>query len=68
MTLVVRTQGKPHLLIEPIRREVQLENRDLALVDVRTLEDQVREGSASVRLSATLLGIACATELPSHSV
>lgn len=63
MTLLVRTATDPRLLIEPIRREIQAQNPDLAGITIRTLEDQFQESAAPARQRALVLAAACATGL-----
>jgi predicted permease len=40
-TLVVRTQGDPRLLLEPVRREIESLDARLPVFDVKTLEDHM---------------------------
>jgi predicted permease len=61
MTLLVRTSTEPRLLIEPIRREIQSQNPDLADITIRTLEDQFQESAAPARQRALFLAVTCAT-------
>jgi predicted permease len=63
MTLLVRTGKEPRLLAEPIRREIQSQNPDLAGITIRTLEDQFQESAAPARQRALVLAAACATGL-----
>ena len=63
MTLVARAYGDPRLLIEPIRREIQSQNPDLAVVDVRTLEDRFRESAAPALQRSIILVSTCAIGL-----
>jgi ABC-type antimicrobial peptide transport system permease subunit len=63
MTLLVRTAANPRLLTEPIRREIQSLNPDLAGIAIRTLEDQFQESAAPARQRALVLAAACTTGL-----
>src|SRR6185369_14366318 len=63
MTIVARTHTNPRLLIEPIRREVQSQNPDLAAITIRTVEDQFREATAPSRQRALILVGICAIGL-----
>jgi hypothetical protein len=63
MTLVARTHTNPRLLIEPIRREIQSQNPDLAAITIRTLEDQFQEATAPSRQRALILAGICAIGL-----
>jgi predicted permease len=59
VTLLVRATGDAGRLIEPIRRQVQSQNPDLAFVDIRSLEEQFRESSAPSRQRAIILASVC---------
>lgn len=63
MTLLVRSDSDPRLLIEPVRREIQSQNPDLAAITIRTLEDQFRESAAPSRQRAVILAAACGISL-----
>jgi predicted permease len=63
MTLLARSHGDANLLIEPIRREIQSQNPDLAPIAIRTLEDQFRESAAPSRQRATFVAAICGAGL-----
>jgi predicted permease len=63
MTLLVRVHTDPRGLIEPIRREIQPQNPDLAAITIRTLEDQFQESTMPSRQRALLLAGMCAIGL-----
>jgi putative ABC transport system permease protein len=58
MTLLLRAPDAANL-VDRIRREIQRENPDLAVVDIRTLEDLLRIEIAPRRRAATILGTLC---------
>jgi putative ABC transport system permease protein len=57
--LIVRAKSgfNPHSLITPIRNEIAGLDRDQAVSDVATMEENVDESLASQRLTMTLLGV-----------
>src|SRR5947207_5853097 len=57
--LIVRTKAgfNPHSLISPIRDEIAALDRDQAVSDVATMEENVEDSLASQRLTMTLLGV-----------
>jgi predicted permease len=59
MTLLLRVDGDPAALAEPVRREIQSLNLDNAVVTIRTLEDQFREAAAPSRQRAIVLSVIC---------
>jgi predicted permease len=59
MTLLIRSSADPRMLIEPVRREIALQNSDLAAISIRTLEDQFAESAAPSRQRALILGVTC---------
>jgi ABC-type antimicrobial peptide transport system permease subunit len=59
MTLVMRSHTDPRLLTEPVRREIQSQNPDLAGITFRTLEDQFQEATAPSRQRALILAGIC---------
>jgi putative ABC transport system permease protein len=54
--LVARTRVQPGTLADPFRREVQRIDENLAVYDVRTLQDRIAES----RLTVSLFGTMCA--------
>jgi putative ABC transport system permease protein len=59
MTLVIRSPGDPGFLVATVRREIQSKNRDLAIVNSRTLDEQLHSALSSSRHIAILLGGVC---------
>jgi putative ABC transport system permease protein len=57
--LIVRakTGFNPHSLISPIRDEIAALDRDQAVSDIATMEENVEDSLASQRLTMTLLGV-----------
>jgi putative ABC transport system permease protein len=58
ISLLVRSPDAAGL-VDPIRRAIQAENADLALVDVRSMESIVEGAIAPRRQSARILGLVC---------
>jgi putative ABC transport system permease protein len=56
MDVAVRTDGKPEALLPAIRQKVHELDADLALANIRTMDDWVSNSSAQPRLNAILLG------------
>ena len=57
MSLVVRTDGDPLALADPVRREVQSIDRDQPVADVRTLQSWIGESVSRARFGALLLAV-----------
>lgn len=57
MTLLVRAWADPRALIEPIESAIRAKNYDLAIVDVRTLDERLDAAVAPWRQSVFLLSI-----------
>jgi predicted permease len=57
MTLVLRTQGDPKSLVPAVRREVNSIDPDLALADIRTMDQLMSESLGESRYRGVLLGI-----------
>jgi putative ABC transport system permease protein len=57
--LIVRAKAgfNPHSLISPIRNEIAALDRDQAISDIATMEENVDDSLASQRLTMTLLGV-----------
>jgi putative ABC transport system permease protein len=55
MTVVLRTQAEPGAMFANIRRAVQDINRDLAIVDLRTLDQMIALNARQRRMPAVLL-------------
>jgi putative ABC transport system permease protein len=57
--LIVRAKAgfNPHSLISPIRNEIAALDRDQAVSDIATMEENVDDSLASQRLTMTLLGV-----------
>jgi putative ABC transport system permease protein len=57
--LIVRAKAgfNPHALISPIRSEIAALDRDQAVSDIATMEENVDDSLASPRLTMTLLGV-----------
>ena len=63
MDVVVRTQGPPEALLAGIRQKVHELDAQLALANVRTMDDWVSNSAAQPRLSAVLLGVFAAVAM-----
>jgi len=57
MDVVVRTDGSPEALLPSIRQKVRELDSELALANVRTMDEWVSNSAAQPRLNARLLGI-----------
>ncbi|HSR41087.1 MAG TPA: ABC transporter permease, partial [Longimicrobiales bacterium] len=57
ITLLVRTAGDPLQLVDPVRRTFREIDPELALFDVSTLTDTVREATARERFATLVLGV-----------
>jgi putative ABC transport system permease protein len=68
MTLVARTTGGTAQMIEQVRSAIQTENRDLAVIDVATLEEQWHEAAAPARQRSLVLVGLCGLGLLLSSV
>jgi predicted permease len=53
----VRSQSPPRMLIPEIRQELQALDRDLPLIDVKTMEGRFGDATWRTRMSAWLLGV-----------
>jgi putative ABC transport system permease protein len=63
MDVAVRTQGPPEALLPAIRQKVHELDAQLALANVRTMDDWVSNTSAQPRLNAVLLGVFAAVAM-----
>ena len=68
MTLVARTASDPHSLINPVKQEVRALDKDLPLVNVKTMQQLVTENYWQKRFSTTMLSIFAAIALILASV
>ena len=57
MDVVVRTDGAPEALLPSIRQKVREIDADLALANVRTMDEWIANSAAQPRLNAMLLGV-----------
>jgi putative ABC transport system permease protein len=57
MTLVLRTQGEPNSMVSAVRGEVQRLDADLAVFNVKTMQDLVGGSLAQPRFRTLLLGV-----------
>ena len=57
MDVVVRADGSPQSLLPAIRRKIHELDPELALANVRTMEQWVSNSAAQPRLNASLLGV-----------
>jgi predicted permease len=57
MDVVVRTNGEPEELMPPIRQKVRELDAELALANVRTMEQWLSDSAAQPRLNTVLLGV-----------
>jgi putative ABC transport system permease protein len=57
--LVVRAQTRlnPHSLVAPIKQQVAILDRDQAVTEIATMEENIADSLASRRLTMTLLGV-----------
>src|SRR5262249_40523568 len=67
-SLVVRTSGDPHAIVESLRRIAAEEDRSLTLESVVTMEDRLATALARPRLYANLLATFAASALVIASV
>jgi putative ABC transport system permease protein len=63
MYVVLRTSGPPELLINDVRREVAALNKDVPVIDVRTMEELVEGSAAEQRFRSLLVGAFALTAL-----
>jgi putative ABC transport system permease protein len=63
MYVVLRTSGPPELLIDDVRREVAVLNKDIPVVDVRTMEELVEGSASEQRFRSLLVGAFALTAL-----
>lgn len=63
MDIVVRTGGPPEALLPAIRQRVHELDAELALANVRTMDDWISSNAAQPRLTATLFGVFAALAL-----
>ncbi len=63
MDVVVRTEGPPQALLPTIRQRVHDLDPELALANVRTMDEWVSNGAAQPRLNTVLLSIFAAAAL-----
>ena len=54
LTVVVRTVKRPHIVLPAIRHTISEVDRNLPLVDVVTMEEQIAQGLQTERMFATL--------------
>ena len=57
--LIVRVQTRlnPHSLVAPIRQQIATLDRDQAVTEIATMEENIGDSLASRRLTMTLLGV-----------
>src|SRR5207249_3296815 len=63
MDIAVRTDGQPEALLPALRRKVHELDAELALANVRTMDQWVSNNAAQPRLNAVLLGVFAAVAL-----
>ncbi|HJS97896.1 MAG TPA: ABC transporter permease [Terriglobales bacterium] len=63
MDVVVRTQGAPEAVLPSLRQKVHELDAELALANVRTMDDWIANNAAQPRLNAILLGVFAAVAL-----
>jgi putative ABC transport system permease protein len=63
MYVVLRTSGQPELLIDDVHREVAALNKDIPVVDVRTMEELVEGSVSEQRFRTFLIGAFAVTAL-----
>jgi putative ABC transport system permease protein len=63
MDVVVRTEGAPETLLPSIRQKVHELDAELALANVRTMNEWISNNAAQPRLNAILLGVFAAVAL-----
>ena len=56
MDVVVRTDGAPEAVLQSVRQKIHELDAELALANVRTMDDWVSNSAAQPRLNAALLG------------
>ena len=57
IAVLVRAAGNPAAMIQPVRREIQSLDRNLAVFNIQTMEEHLENALLLPRLSAMLLGI-----------
>ncbi len=57
MNLVLRAEGDPESMVASVRRVVNSADRDLALADIKTMEQMVSESLGPSRYRGVLLGV-----------
>lgn len=57
MSLLIRVQGDPERLFVPVRHTINAVNRDLSLVDLRTMGSLLEDRTGQRRIPATMLTI-----------
>jgi predicted permease len=63
LSLTVRTEGDPRDLAGPLRRTIQRLDPELALFDVRTMEERVDESLTSLRLALVIASVSAVLAL-----
>lgn len=63
MYVVLRASGQPERLIDDVHREVAALNKDIPVVDVRTMEELVEGSAAEQRFRSLLVGAFALTAL-----
>jgi putative ABC transport system permease protein len=63
MSYVVRSRTAPLALLSPVRRAIDMIDRNLALAQVRTLQDTLDRASAQMAFTMVLLAIAATVAL-----
>jgi len=63
MDVVVRTEGAPEAILPSLRQKVHELDAELALANVRTMDDWIANNAAQPRLNAILLGVFAAVAL-----
>ena len=63
MTMVVKTVGDPHALINSIQNEVHTMDKELPVFNVKTMDEYISASVAAPRFNATLLMIFAAVAL-----
>jgi putative ABC transport system permease protein len=63
LVVVVKTDGDPHALIQPVTREVGVLDKDLPVFSVKTMDEYLASSVATPRFNTTLLSIFAAVAL-----
>jgi putative ABC transport system permease protein len=55
--ILLRTDGDPNALVQPVRSQILALNKDLPVYDIKTMDQRVADVTSRTHLSAILLGL-----------